>query len=163
MIYKPIAIVAIVFLGVSCGMLPDVHVWLKQVDFEVDPKANKSEAFECHIVAAYSKDLWDRLQSMDAQGYFTSADSLQKTYKDSIEVFSFDIIPGRNKLGQKINLKSYNKAQGAMIFAKYSTPGKFAENVGSSRSMVVRFLPHKMEIVADTDFGTMTKKLGVGK
>lgn len=144
-------------------MLPDVHVWLQKADFEVDPKANKGEAFECHITVAYSKDLFDRLQGMDAQGYFTSADSLKKTYKDSIEVFSFDIIPGKNKLDQKIKLKSYNKAQGAFIFAKYSSPGKFAENVGSARSIVVRFMPYNMEVTSDASLDAVTGKITTSK
>jgi hypothetical protein len=143
--------------------MPDVHVWLKTVDFEVDPHANKGEAFECHITVAYSKDLLDRLQGMDAQGYFSNVDSLKKTYKDSIEIFSFDIIPGKNKTDQKINLRSYNKAQGAFIFAKYSTPGKFTENVGRSHSMVVRLLPYKMEVVSDTNLDAMTSKINIGK
>jgi hypothetical protein len=144
-------------------MLPDVHVWLRKADFEIDPKANKGEAFECHIVVAYSKDLFDRLQGMDATGYFTGADSLKKTYKDSIEVFNFDMIPGRNKLDQKINLKSYTKALGAFIFAKYSTPGRFAENVGSARSIVVRFLPYKMEVISDANLDSVTSKISTSK
>ncbi|MDR1034671.1 MAG: hypothetical protein LBL32_01920, partial [Holosporales bacterium] len=116
---KFVSILSISLL-VACGILPDVRVWLRRADFEVDPKANNGEAFECHITVAYSKDVFDRLQGMDARGYFTSVDSLRKTYKDSIEIFSFDIIPGKNKLDQKIKLKSYSKAQGAFIFAKYS-------------------------------------------
>jgi hypothetical protein len=133
------------------------------VDFEVDPKANNEQAFECHITIAYSKDLLDRLQGMDAQGYFTSADSLQKTYKDSIEIFSFDMIPGKNKEKQKISLKSYNKALGAFIFAKYSTSGKFAENIGSAKSIVVKFLPHKMEVVSDSTLESLTNKVSILK
>jgi hypothetical protein len=140
-------------------MLPDVHVWLTRADFEVDPKANKGEAFECHITVAYSKDLFDRLQGMDAQGYFTSVDSLKKTYKDSIEIFSFDIIPGKNKLDQKIKCKSYSKALGAFIFAKYSAAGRFAENVGSAKSIVVRFTPHTMEVTSEASLDAITGKI----
>ncbi|MDR3046133.1 MAG: hypothetical protein LBU51_00780 [Bacteroidales bacterium] len=143
-------------------MLPSVTVWLRKVDFEVDPNANNRNAFVCHIAVAYSKDLYDKLQGMDAKGYFSSVVSLEKTYKDSIEIFKYDMIPGRNKLNQSINLKSYTKAKGAFLFAKYLTPGKFMENVGSARSLVVRFLPYKMEVHSDTNLDALTQKLNLG-
>jgi hypothetical protein len=141
----------------ACGVLPDVTVWLKKVDFEVDPNANNGTPFSCHIVVAYSKDLYDKLQGMDAQGYFSNAMSLEKTYRDAIEVFKYDMIPGKNKLSQPINLRSYTKAKGAFLFAKYLSPGKFTENVGKAKNMVVRFLPYKMEIHSDISFESLGK------
>lgn len=146
----------------SCDMLPNVAVWLKKVDFEVDSKANNGQAFVCHIVIAYSKDLYDKLQGMDSKGYFSESISLKKTYKDSIEIFAYDLIPGRNKLNQKISLQSYTKAKGAFIFAKYETPGKFAENIGMAQNLVVRFLPYKMEVHSDINFEALTSQLNVG-
>ncbi|MDR0630520.1 MAG: hypothetical protein LBF70_00580 [Holosporales bacterium] len=150
-------------LGLSgCGLLPEVYVWLNKVDFEVDPHANRRTPFACHIVVAYSRDLKDKLQGMDSRGYFTNIESIEKIYKDSVQIFKFDIIPGKNKLNQKIDIRSRFKAQGAYIFAKYSTPGKFMENVGNSRSLVVRFMPYKMEIVSDMSFDKLKKMLDQG-
>lgn len=155
---KIFIIIAMAFGLTSCGMIPDVKVWLKKVDFEVDPNANNSQAFVCHIVVAYSVDLANKLQGMDSQGYFTNAATLEKTYKDSIEIFKYDMIPGRNKLDQKIKLRSYNKAKCAFLFAKYLTPGKFMENIGSSATVVVRFLPYKMEISSDLSLDSLKEK-----
>ena len=146
----------------SCDMIPVVTVWLKNVDFEVDPKANNGTAFSCHIVIAYSKDLYDKLQNMDSKGYFLNSTSLEKTYKDSIQIFQYDLIPGRNKLDNKINLRSYTKAKGAFIFAKYDSQGKFAENIGMAQNLVVRFLPYKMELHTDINFEALTSKLNMG-
>jgi hypothetical protein len=152
------------FFGLtSCGILPDVKIWLKKVDFEVAPDANKGEAFSCHIVISYSKDLSDRLQGMDSAGYFSSVVSLEKTYKDSIEIFKYDMIPGRNKLDQSIKLRSYGKAQSGYVFAKYSTPGKFMENIGPSPTLVVRFMPYKMEVSSDISLDALTSKLNLNK
>lgn len=145
----------------SCDMIPNVAVWLKQVDFEVDPNANKGTPFVCHIAIAYSKDLCDKLQGMDSRGYFSTVASLEKTYKDSIEIFKFDMIPGRNKLNQEISLRSYTKAKGAFLFAKYLTPGKFVENVGKTKTLVVRFLPYKMETHSDINLEALTSKLNL--
>jgi hypothetical protein len=146
---------------VSCDIFPTVAVWLRKVDFEVDPNANNGNAFVCHIAVAYSKDLYDKLQGMDAKGYFSSVAALEKTYKDSIEIFKYDMIPGRNKLNQSISLSSYTRAKGAFLFAKYLTPGKFMENVGSARSLTVRFLPYKMETHSDISFDALRQKLNL--
>lgn len=143
-------------------MLPNVAVWLKKVDFEVDSNANNGQPFVCHIVIAYSKDLYDKLQSMDSKNYFSQSTSLKKTYKDSIEIFSYDLIPGRNKLNQEMKLRSYTKAKGAFIFAKYLTPGKFAENIGMTQNLVVRFAAYKMEIHSDINFEDLTSKINMG-
>lgn len=143
----------------SCDMVPNVIVWLQRVDFEVDSKANASNPFVCHIVIAYSKDLCDKLQGIDSKGYFSSVNNLKKTYKDSIEIFSYDIIPGKNKLNQEIKPRSYSNAKGAFIFAKYTTQGRFAENIGMARNLVVRFLPYKMELHPDISFESLTAKL----
>ena len=142
-------------------MIPNVTVWLRQVDFEVDPKANNGAPFACHIAVAYSKDLYDKLQGMDSQGYFSTVSSLEKTYKDSIEIFKFDMIPGRNKLNQNISLRSYTKAKGAFLFAKYSSQGKFMENVGTTKTLVVKFLPYKMEVHSDISLAALSSKLNL--
>ncbi|MDR3031258.1 MAG: hypothetical protein LBU35_02640 [Holosporales bacterium] len=139
--------------------MPDIRVWLRKIDFEVNPDANRGEPFVCHVVVAYSKDLYDRLSGMDAQGYFPNSDSLQKKYKDSIKIFKYDMIPGKNKLDQNIKLRSYRKAQAAFLFARYSTPGKFMENISDSASIVVKFLPYKMEVVSAISLEAIKEKV----
>jgi hypothetical protein len=141
--------------------VPEIKVFLKEVDFEVDPQANRGGAFVCHIVVAYSGDLYMRLQGMDSNGYFTNAESLEKTYKDSIEVFRFDMIPGRDKLARPIKVRSRTKASGAFIFAKYSTPGKFMESIGRARKIVVRFKPNKMEVISGTNLNELKEKMNL--
>ncbi|GHT88555.1 hypothetical protein FACS1894113_1260 [Alphaproteobacteria bacterium] len=153
-----IAAFACFFVLTACSLFPEINVWLRKVDFEVDPGANKGEPFVCHIVVAYSKDLYDALSGMDAQGYFPNADALKKKYKDSIEIFEYDMIPGKNKLEQKIRLRSYRQAKAAFLFARYSTPGKFMENVGTAPSIVVRFLPYKMELISATSLEALVDK-----
>ncbi|MDR1333220.1 MAG: hypothetical protein LBJ69_02330 [Holosporales bacterium] len=146
----------------ACGILPETLVWLQEVDFEVDPKANNGNAFSCHIVVACSNDLCMRLQTMDAKGYFQATTSLEKTYKDSIEIFKIDLVPGRDRKGYRVDIKSRTKAKAAFLFAKYLTPGKFMENVGVSNRITVRFLPNKMEVHHNIDLEALTKKLGNG-
>jgi predicted component of type VI protein secretion system len=146
-------------MALSACSLPERVVFLNKVDFEVAAEANNGKAFVCHIVVAYSQDLLNKLQAMDAAGYFSAADTLSRTHKDAIEVHQFDLIPGRNKLGQEISVGSRTKAKGAFLFAKYLQPGKFTENVGGDWKITVRFLPYKMEIHRGIDLETLTKKL----
>jgi hypothetical protein len=129
-------------------MLPDTVVWLKSISFQVDPKANNGAPFVCHVVIPYSKDLKDRLMSMDSKAYFNNIDRLEKEYRDSIEVFKFDLIPGKNQLEKRIDVRSYAKAMGAYLFAKYSTAGKFMESVGASPIVVVKCQQYKIEVLS---------------
>lgn len=141
-------------------MLPSCPVWLKRVDFEVDPGANSKRPFRCHITVTYSKDLYDKLQGMtDSKHYFEQVENLKKVYKDSIEIFNFDLVPGKNRIDQKISLTSYTKAKGAFIFAKYETPGKFMESIGMIETLTVRFLPSKMETHSNLNLDSLTAKL----
>ena len=152
-------LVAITFTACD-GIIPSSLVWLRKVDFMVDPQANRGHSFACHIVVGYSQDLADKLAGMaDAKAYFTQVNSLVRTYKDNIQIFKFDLIPGRNRLGQPIKLRSYFKAKGAFIFAKYTTPGKYMENIGLARTLTVLFLPNKMELHSDISFDKLAEKI----
>ncbi len=138
------------FLLSGCEYL-EKHVFLKSVAFEVDPDANRGDAFVCNIVIPYSEDLNNRLKSMDAQTYFTELENLKKTYKDSLEIFSYDIIPGKNKLSKKVEPKSRLKAKGAYIFAKYSSQGKYAEKIGLYPKLLVHMKQDRMVLRYDFD------------
>jgi hypothetical protein len=139
----------IIICCVSCSLIPDTVVWLRSITFIVDPKANNGAPFVCHVVVPYSKDLKDRLVSMDAKAYFNNIGKFEKEYKDSIEVFRFDLIPGKNQENKKIDIKSYTKAQGAYLFAKYSNAGKFMENIGSSATAIIKCQQHKIEVTSN--------------
>lgn len=149
--------VAVIFAA-ACDMIPTSVVWLSSVDFEVDPGANRGRNFVCHITVAYSSDLYEKLKGISSQEYFSQIAQLKKNYKDSIEVFSFDMITGKNQMGREVSLRSYTKAKGAFVFAAYTTPGQFKENVGLARHLTIRFLPSKMELHSDISLDDFTSK-----
>ena len=154
-----LGLVAIAFTACD-SIIPTSFVWLRKVDFMVDPQANRGHSFACHIAVAYSQDLVDKLTGLaDAKAYFNQVNSLIKTYKDNIQIFKFDLIPGKNRLEQPINLRSYFKAKGAFVFAKYTTPGKYMENVGLARTLTVLLLPNKMELHSDISLDQLTEKI----
>ena len=125
------------------------HVYLRSVAFEVEPDANNGDAFVCNITIPYSEDLNQRLKSMDSKTYFTQFDDLKRTYKDSLEIFTYDIIPGKNKLSRKIEPKSRFKAKGAYIFAKYSSQGRYSETIGLYPKLLVQMKKDRMELNYD--------------
>lgn len=138
-----IVILAICFLLSGCEYLTK-YVYLQSVAFEVDPEANRGDAFVCNIVIPYSDDLNNRLKSMDAQTYFTQLEDLKKTYKDSLEIFTYDIIPGKNKLSKKVEPRSRFRAKAAYIFAKYSSPGRYSETIGLYPKLLVHMKRDRM-------------------
>ena len=143
-----IVLITICYLLSGCEYL-EKHVLLRNIAFEVDPDANKGNAFVCNIAVPYSEDLNQRLKSMDAQTYFTQLEDLKKTYKDSLEIFTYDIIPGKNKLRKRIEPRSRFKAKGAYIFAKYCSPGKYAETIGLYPKLLVQMKKDRMELKYD--------------
>ncbi|MDR1390756.1 MAG: hypothetical protein LBI95_00040 [Holosporales bacterium] len=146
---------------VSCNGLPGATVWLKKIDFESDPNANGGTPFVCHVVIANSQDLCGKLRGMNSKVYFSKLTSLEKSYRDSLEIIKYDIIPGKNKLDQKITPKSYLKARGAFLFVKYLNPGDFTEEIGAFRNVVIRFLPHGIEVHPDLNLDELTSKLNL--
>lgn len=152
-----------VFFGLtSCNFIPETKFWLKNVNFEVDEKANDGKPITCHIVATYSDDINGILQNMTSKEYFVRSEELVKKYKSNIEiVFNNDLLPGVNKPSNRIKLSSYSKAKGLFIFAKYKIDGKFAEALGVSPAIVVRFLQYSMEVEAENPkniFAFLAKK-----
>lgn len=144
------AVLAVCFFTTGCEYL-EKHIILQKVAFEVDPYANRGEPFVCHIVISYYDDLNNRLKSMDAQSYFTELEELKKKYKDSLEIFSYDIIPGKNKPSKAIEPRSRSKAKGAYIFARYSSQGKYAETVGRYPKLLVHMKQDRMICRYDLD------------
>ncbi len=139
---------AILFFS-GCSSL-ERKVFVRRVDFEVDPKANRGNPFVCHIAIPYSSDLVVKLHGMDAQTYFTQLSELRRLYKDKLEIFSYDIIPGKSRLKEKIEPRSRTKAFGSYIFAKYTVNGKFAERLGLNKKILVKFEEYKMIIYDGT-------------
>ncbi len=141
--------VGVIICICGCSSL-ERKVFVKRIDFEVDAKANKGNPFVCHIAVPYSSDLVVKLHGMDAQTYFTQLSELQRLYKDKLEIFSYDIIPGKSRLKEKVEPRSRTKAFGAYIFAKYTINGKFAERLGLNKKILVKFEEYKMTIYDGT-------------
>ena len=117
------------------------------VHFEVDEKANKKQPITCHIVATYSDDIGGILQNISAQDYFCREKEFQNKYRGKIEiVLNKTLMPGVNPPPSKVKLISYSKATGLFIFAKYKIAGSFAQSVGISPLIVVKFLENTMTI-----------------
>jgi hypothetical protein len=91
----------------------------------------------------------------------SEGDNAIKTWFSKLEVFRFDMIPGRDKLARPIKVRSRTKASGAFIFAKYSTPGKFMESIGRARKVVVRFKPNKWEVLSGTNLNELKEKMNL--
>lgn len=137
----------IILFCASCGIIPKTSVWLKSVSFQVDQQANGGSPFVCHIVVPYSKDLLDRVSAMDAKSYFNSDISKINEHSSDVQIFRYDLIPGKNVIGKAVNIRSYTKAMGAFLFAKYSRPGKFTAKIGASAILAVRCTSNNIQVL----------------
>lgn len=131
---------------------------LKSVDFEVKPDANQSTPFVCHIAISYKEDVDQILQGLDSKDYFSKVSDFKNKYKNSLICFSYDLIPGKNKIKQKIQLDNRKKAIGAYIFAKYINDGKFAEHIDSCSKLLVQFSEYNMTLQNDETLKSWNKK-----
>lgn len=132
-------------------MIPNTSVWLKNVSFQVDSQANGGAPFVCHIVVPYSKDFYDRVSAMDVKSYFNSDISKLNESSSDVQIFKYDLIPGKNIIGKTVNIRSHTKAMGAFLFAKYSRPGKFTLKVGSSAILVVKCSSNNIQAVTTSN------------
>lgn len=147
-----IAIIALLLSGCAKSVL------LKSVDFEVPPDANQSTPFVCHIAVSYKEDIDQILQGLNSKDYFSKMNELKNKYKNSLVYFSYDLIPGKNKINQKIQLDNRKKALGAYIFAKYINDGKFAEHLDSCKKILVQFSEYNMVLQNNETLKSWNKK-----
>lgn len=134
-------------LMISCGTFSDAIVWVKTISFQVNQNANGGTPFVCHVVIPYQKDMDDKISAMDAKAYFNDDISKSQESNPNIQIFKFDLIPGKNVVGKKVKVKSYSKARGAYLFVKYSKPGKFTANISASSTPVVKCTINSIQIL----------------
>jgi hypothetical protein len=144
---------------VGCGATPKkAEVWIKRINFIANEDANGGSPFVCHVVITLTPGMKEQILTMDSAAYFNKAEKLEEDRKDVLQIFKFDIIPGRDQLNKRINVKSYMKATGAYVFAKYSAKGNFFGNVGTGTIMTVTFQNNKIKIESAKDKKDKEKK-----
>ena len=105
---------------------------LQTVHIILDNDANNRSATEIDLVFAYKMDLLKSLLKMTAAEYFAIADQLRRDYPELLKIWHWELAPG-----QSLNNNSLEtgNALGAIVFARYLSPGSHRVRVGSSETI----------------------------
>lgn len=121
-------------------------VWIEKVSFRADPQMNDQSPVTVHLVIAYTPELLSEIVKMDSYKYFEKVDQLKVDNNGKIDVFSFDILVGQTLLDQPITMSKMS-GEGAVIFARYSSPGPHRALLNEESSVVVELGKDDLRII----------------
>jgi hypothetical protein len=92
-------------------------VWLEKVIINPVAQMNDTSPIKLDIVVCYNKDLLSKINVLDSNTYFQKKTQLVRDYKNMMDVFSMDVLPGVKRevpiqLSQMVGV-------GGVIFARY--------------------------------------------
>ncbi|MGI4851344.1 MAG: hypothetical protein ACRYGR_05330 [Janthinobacterium lividum] len=111
---------------------------LETINIILDQDANNTSATAVDLVITYKPELMKALTKMTADDYFKVADQIRRDYPETLRIWRWELTPG-----QTVTDYSINSAQeiydpfGAIVFARYFTPGSHCIRVGSSDTIHV--------------------------
>lgn len=111
-------------------------VWLEKIQFKAADNVNDTSPVTVHIVIPYKEDLFKELMKMDSETYFHKLDQLKSDHAGQIEIFEWDIIRGQ-RLNATID-PSRVSGEGAIVFARYSSPGPHRAAVGDAQEVIIQ-------------------------
>lgn len=132
---------------VDAVQMGQAKVWLETVKFNPAPDLNGNSPVTVDILVFYDAESMGKVAKLTADKYFQQKDQLKKDYSDSIDFFSFEVVPGQKIQDQDINL---SKASGiaAVAFARYASPGPHRVAIGPDR--VVQLVLEKNDFKVET-------------
>lgn len=118
---KVLIVLVTVFLINGCSLFAP-RVQLHNVRIDVEPRANNDTPLALDFVTASDALMLDRLKATTASQWFEQREQLQRDYPGAVHIWSLEVVPGQ-LLNLTDNPLHRRKAQGLLIFARYSTPG----------------------------------------
>jgi type VI secretion system protein len=107
----------------ACGQ---ALVKTKIVLFEVDEAANLNHPIAVDLVIIYDEKLLEEITALSAHDWFTKRAQLKRDYPISLSTWEWEFVPGQ-KSQELLSFKmpsEVSRAQGALLFASYVTPGQ---------------------------------------
>lgn len=145
--YVYLKIIPILILGflTGCGTLfkdlereGEPQFNLNTVNIILDQDANNTSATAVDLVITYKPELMKALTKMTAEDYFKVADQIRRDYPETLRIWRWELTPGQTVTNYEINSdQEFYDPFGAIIFARYFTPGSHRIRVGSSDTIHV--------------------------
>lgn len=127
--------------------LPKSKVWIEQVSFKASEDMNDDAPVTVNLVVIYKPELLAEIVKMDASAFFEKIDQLKIDNAGQLDVFSWDVISGQTLNDQPVNMSKMS-GEGAVIFARYSTPGPHRAVLDEQSSVTVKLDKDDFQIVA---------------
>lgn len=121
-------------------------VWIEKISFKADDNMNDQSPVTVHLIIAYDPAVLGELVKLDANSYFLKADQMKVDNNGKMEVFSFDILRGQRLNDQSINM-SRMSGEGAVIFARYASPGPHRSVLGDESAVLVELNKDDFKVV----------------
>jgi type VI secretion system protein len=125
----PVLFLALVLLGAiaSCSHAKKVVnlATLKPSPLDlyiaIAPDANGNSPVALDVALIKDKNFWKTAQAMPAKDWFAQRNDLQRRYRQKLDVYSWEWVPGQAIA--PITIKVPRRFCGAMVFANYPSPG----------------------------------------
>lgn len=144
---KTLLVMFIVFLINGCSLFaPSVQLHTVRIDVEL--KANNDTPVALDFVAASDALMLERLKTLTASQWFEQRLQLQRDYPGGLRIWSLEVVPGQLLDVTNIPLHG-QKADGLLIFARYSTPGAHRLLIQAQRSIWLKLGTREMRLLDD--------------
>ncbi len=111
---------------------------LATVDLILDTDANNTSATAIDLIVVYKPELMKALTKMSAEEYFKISDQIQRDYPETLRIWHWELTPGQSVSNYELDIpKELYDPFGALIFARYFTPGAHRVRVGSADAIHV--------------------------
>ncbi len=136
--FKKLTFMAAIFLW-SCSKSPfgNPNVYLERATIVGEMGMNRDTATAVDIVLVYDPELLKQVITLTANDYFLKKNQLMKDNPNLINAVSFEMVPGQVIPDTAITLSKLN-AEGAIIFANYTTPGDHRRVLGRQQTVLIR-------------------------
>jgi type VI secretion system protein len=121
-------------IGCSSGP-PEIQT--RELNFQIGANANEDNALAVDLVLVFDLTLVAQISELSAVTWFKTRDQVKLANPTSLEVQSFEVIPGQPGAHVDITGRSRD-ALGAFLFASYASPGPHRARIDGMRSVLVR-------------------------
>lgn len=127
--------------------LPKSKVWVENISFKATDDMNDDAPVTVSLVIVYKPELLAEIVKMDSSAFFEKVDQLKIDNAGQMDVFSWDIVSGQTLNDQPVSMSKMN-GEGAIIFARYSTPGPHRAVLDEQSSVSVKLDKDDFQLAA---------------
>ena len=147
-----LALVSLMLISCRMGVKTRALVGGKlEIAVEVARDANMNSPVAVELVVIYDDKLMEQLMTMSAKNWFQAKKQIKKDYLEGegFDSWLWEWVPGQEVPIQKLPLKA--RAEGAVMFAGYLSPGDHRSKIDPFKNVTVRLLEKDFAVFYEED------------